>query len=967
MPEEDSVTTGKSERSPDLQGLREEIITMLAQQRAGDFEAVIPLEKLRGDEKDIGAAFNELSQIHVGNILSMLEVVSAYADGDFSPVLKRLPGKQVYANEKMDLLRKNLRSLNEDMEFLTKGAFEGRLDIRVDATRHIGDYRKIIDGVNTTLDAFIGPFNVAAEYMERISEGDVPQKITEQYRGDFNEIKNNLNQLIDVIILRGQDIDMLTNAGLEGRLDTRGDTSKYHGYHGGMIDKINKMLDAYIGPFNVSAEYIERISEGDVPQKITEQYRGDFNEIKNNLNKLIDVVNMRNADIQLLINAATEGKLDVRADSTKYNGLNGKMINGINAILDAFIGPFNVSAEYIERISEGDIPQKITDNYRGDFNEIKNNLNKLIDVVNMRNGDIQLLINAATEGKLDVRADSTKYHGLNGKMIEGINAMLDTFIGPFNVSAEYIERISEGDVPQKITDNYKGDFNEIKNNLNKLIDVVNMRNADVQLLISAATEGKLDVRADSTKYHGLNGKMIDGINAMLDAFIGPLNVAAEYVDRISKGDIPKHITDNYKGDFNEIKNNLNQCINAINLLIEDTQNLASAAKRGDLDKKADKSRHLGKFAEIVNGINETLDWVVIPLHEGMRICNEYSQCNLTSHFDEHIKVEGEFKRFKESLDRIGDGISSTIHSLKQEIISLAKNADTAHVGVSDVSRGAHEIAKNADEVSRNAEKSEDGINQVLRAMADLTTTVSAVSQNADAVARLSLDANNLAMEGSKHAGDAETGMISITKSSHEIETIVKEIKSEMDKIGKIVGIITDLANQTNLLALNAAIEAARAGDAGRGFAVVASEVKSLAQESRVSAESISDMISGLQKKTDSAANAMENAGKAVNEGNSALSDTLKAFTHLTQSVDTINQNMVSVASATEEQAASFEEITASVNEMSVLVKKTADDALHSSATSEEALAVVDQIIDIIKKINEAVDVMNKEVTKFKLR
>ena len=60
------------------------------------------------------------------------------------------------------------------------------------------------------------------------------------------------------------------------------------------------------------------------------------------------------------------------------------------------------------------------------------------------------------------------------------------------------------------------------------------------------------------------------MNDTLDAVIGPLNVSAEYVDRISKGDIPPKITDNYNGDFNEIKNNLNACIDAINALVAET-------------------------------------------------------------------------------------------------------------------------------------------------------------------------------------------------------------------------------------------------------------------------------------------------------------------------------------------------------------------------------------------------------------
>jgi len=127
------------------------------------------------------------------------------------------------------------------------------------------------------------------------------------------------------------------------------------------------------------------------------------------------------------------------------------------------------------------------------------------------------------------------------------------------------------------------------------------------------------------------------------------------------------------------------------------------------------------------------------------------------------------------------------------------------------------------------------------------------------------------------------------------------------------------------------------------------------------------MIMGLERKSDSAAHAIEAAGKAVIEGNSALSDTLNVFTELTKAVDDINQKMLTIAQATEQQAASFEEITASANEMSTLVKRTADDATHSSATSEEALAVVSQINGIINLINEAVSNMRNEMEVFTLR
>ena len=280
----------------------------------------------------------------------------------------------------------------------------------------------------------------------------------------------------------------------------------------------------------IQASYNPIMDLNSKPFKVV-KYATDTTPQKQALNAML-------ADAALLSKAAVEGKLATRADATKHQGDYRKVVEGVNATLDAVIGPLNVSAEYVDRISKGDIPPKITDNYNGDFNEIKNNLNTCIDAVNALVGDAALLSKAAVEGKLATRADATKHQGDYRKVVEGVNATLDAVIGPLNVSAEYVDRISKGDIPPKVTDNYNGDFNEIKNNLNTCIDAVNALVADTILLSKAAVEGKLATRADATKHQGDYRKVVEGVNATLDAVIGPLNVSAEYVDRISKGDIP---------------------------------------------------------------------------------------------------------------------------------------------------------------------------------------------------------------------------------------------------------------------------------------------------------------------------------------------------------------------------------------------------------------------------------------------
>ena len=334
-----------------------------------------------------------------------------------------------------------------------------------------------------------------------------------------------------------EEILKLASALQQGRLAERARADLFEGGDRKVVESLNAMLDSVIKPLNVSAEYMDRISKGDIPPKITDAYNGDFNEIKNNLNVCIDSISRMVNDGVGLTQAMLEGKLAVRSDATKHEGDFRKVIEGFNLALDNVIKPLNMSAEYMDRISKGDIPPKITDTYTGDFNEVKNNLNVCIDSISRMVADGLTLKQAMLEGKLAVRSDAAKHEGDFRKVIEGFNLALDNVIKPLNMSAEYMDRISKGDIPPKITDTYTGDFNEVKNNLNVCIDSISRMVADGLTLKQAMLEGKLAVRSDAAKHEGDFRKVIEGFNLALDNVIKPLNMSAEYMDRISKGDI----------------------------------------------------------------------------------------------------------------------------------------------------------------------------------------------------------------------------------------------------------------------------------------------------------------------------------------------------------------------------------------------------------------------------------------------
>lgn len=185
-----------------------------------------------------------------------------------------------------------------------------------------------------------------------------------------------------------------------------------------------------------------------------------------------------------------------------------------------------------------------------------------------------------------------------------------TIVVPIQNLQKASEKLAIGDFSVKIEVNSEDEIGVLAKSFNSMSDAVKYMSSEVNRLIVSASEGKLDIRGKSGELQGNFKDIILGFNSALDAIITPLNVSAEYMDRISKGDMPPKITEVYRGDFNEIKNNINQLIDSVKLLISDADLLSKAVMRGDLNYRARDNAHNGDFRKIILGVNSTINRMV---------------------------------------------------------------------------------------------------------------------------------------------------------------------------------------------------------------------------------------------------------------------------------------------------------------------------------------------------------------------
>ncbi len=702
-------------------------------------------------------------------------IASRISVGDINVATPTKAGDNTSVMAAMHRMKQALANLIDDSHVLTKTVMSGDLSNRVDTKNHQGAYGELLEGVNNTLDAVVGPLTLTATYIEMISQGEMPPQFTD-YSGDLNTIgtiKHNLNSTIDTLKTFIDEINLMAIAHERGDIDVTIDTGKFQGAYKVMAQGVNNMVGDHIAVKKSAMACIKAFGEGNFEEPFAQLpgkkafINETIEQVRTNLKNLIE-------DAYLLAAQAQEGNLSVRANADRHQGDFRKIISGINFTLDAIVLPIQETIEQIKNYSRGDMSGQLTVEYKGDFADLKKRLNYLAMTMRGVIDSCAYVKSEHDQGNTDIDIAADRFKGDFGLMANNVNLLLKSHIELNQKTIACVKEFGKGNFDAHL-EKFPGKKAVINDTIEQVRGNLKGVIADISMLSEAALDGRIQTRADASKHEGDFRKIVEGVNATLETIVTPIITIKSAVDSISTA--AKEIS---AGNA-DLSHRTEQQAASLEETASSMEQLASTVKQN-----ADNARHANQMVLTASEVASKGGSVVQQVVDTMVSINESARkiVDIISVID-GIALQTNILALNAAVEAARAGeqgrgfavVASEVRNLAQRSAEAAKEIKAL---ISDSVEKVEDGSKLVGEAGRTMDDIVNSVRQVTDIMADIASASAEQSSGIEQVNQAVNQMDEVTQQNAALVEEAAAAAESLEEQAETLAQTVAQFRMDSD-------------------------------------------------------------------------------------------------------------------------------------------------------------------------------------------
>ena len=309
--------------------------------------------------------------------------------------------------------------------------------------------------------------------LAQVKEGDFTARMPLNWTGVAGKVADGLNDVIGANEALGVELARVSRVvGKQGKLSQRvvlgGPTRSWSD----SVESVNTLIDDLVRPTIEMQRVIGAVADGDLSKKVSADVRGEMLELKNTMNAMVDQLNGFASEVtRVAREVGTEGKLGQAAAVTiEVGGVWKDLTDNVNQMAGNLTGQVRNIAEVTTAVANGDLSKKISIDVKGEFLELKNTVNAMVDQLNAFAGEVtRVAREVGVEGKLGGQAQSKEVGGVWKDLTDNVNQLAANLTNQVRAIAEVATAVTEGDLTRQVRVEASGEVAVLKDKLNEMI------------------------------------------------------------------------------------------------------------------------------------------------------------------------------------------------------------------------------------------------------------------------------------------------------------------------------------------------------------------------------------------------------------------------------------------------------------------------------------------------------------------